>query len=138
MDVLTVPSPTRAGRGTDVAGRIRRGGQKAKQLFIEFEAPFSGLVPEARDYKVRIQARVGHRKGWRSLLTFTLRTTNIVYPDRYTVYSNAPLELTKEDRKKADAALLDLLEGQEKGPSAKREVKRRDSSNDEDNADPDL
>ncbi|MGW2557648.1 hypothetical protein ACWCXB_00095 [Streptomyces sp. NPDC001514] len=109
-------------------------GREAQQLFIEFEAPFSGLVPDARwarDYKVRIQVRVGHRKGWRSLLTFTLRTTNIVHPDRYTVCNNALLELTKEDEKKADAALLELLEGQEKGASAEGETKRRDSSNDE-------
>ncbi|MEV6654520.1 hypothetical protein [Streptomyces sp. NPDC051219] len=108
-------------------------GRQAQQLFIEFEAPFSGLVPKAGDYKVRIQVRVGHRKGWRSLLTFTLRTNNIIHPDRYTVCNNAPLELTKEDRRKADAALLELLEGQEKGASAKGETKRRASSNDEGN-----
>lgn len=113
-------------------------GREAQQLFIEFEAPFSGLVPEARDYKVRIQVRVGHRKGWRSLLTFTLRTTNIIYPDRYTVYNNVPVELTKDDQRKADAALLELLEGHEKGSSAKGETKRRDSSNDEGNAGTDL
>ncbi|MFI6356532.1 hypothetical protein ACIBJF_28595 [Streptomyces sp. NPDC050743] len=71
----------------------------AQQLFIEFEAPFSGFMPEARDYKVQLQARVGHRKGWRRLLTFTLRAANIIDPDRYTVYNNAPIELTKEDQK---------------------------------------
>lgn len=142
LPLLWTSSPSRLQPGPDEEPTLPAGfvvgGREAKQLFIEFEAPFTGLVPEARDYKVRIQARVGHRKGWRSLLTFTLRTTNIIYPDRYTVYNNAPLELTREDRKKADAALLDLLEGQEKGPSANREVKRRDSSNDEGNADPDL
>ncbi|WP_405650103.1 hypothetical protein OG581_02805 [Streptomyces sp. NBC_01386] len=115
-------------------GNLRKPcGREARKLFIEFEAPFTGLVPEARDYKVRIQVRVGHRKGWRSLLTFTLKTTNIIHPDQYTVYNNAPLELTKEDQKKADAALLELLEGQEKGASAKGEAKRRDSSDDEGN-----
>ncbi|MHA5049403.1 hypothetical protein, partial [Streptomyces sp. SD15] len=70
---------------------------------------------------------------WRSLLTFTLRTNNIIHPDRYTVCRNAPLELTKEDQQKADAALLELLEGPEKGASAKSETKRRDSSSDEGN-----
>lgn len=142
LPLLWTSSPSRLQPGPDEEPTLPAGfvvgGREAKQLFIEFEAPFTGLVPEARDYKVRIQARVGHRKGWRSLLTFTLRTTNIIYPDRYTVYNNAPLELTREDRKKADAALLDLLEGQEKGPSAKGEGKRRDSPNDEGNADPDL
>lgn len=105
-------------------------GREAQQLLVEFEAPFSGFVPEPRDYKVQLQAKVGHRKGWRSLVTFTLRAANIIDPDRYTVYSNAPLELTKEDRQKADAALLELLDGQE-GLSAPRERKRRDSLNDE-------
>ncbi|MHA5055028.1 hypothetical protein, partial [Streptomyces sp. SD15] len=75
---------------------------------------------------------------WRSLLTFTLRTNNIIHPDRYTVCRNAPLELTKEDQQKADAAIRELLEGQEKGAFAKSETKRRDSSNDEVNADTDL
>lgn len=105
-------------------------GREAKQLLIEFEAPFSGFVAEPRDYKVQLQVRVGHRKGWRSLLTFTLRAANIIDPDRYTVYSNAPLELTKADRQKADAALLELLDKQE-DLSAPGERKRRDSSNDE-------
>lgn len=141
LPLLWTSSPSRLQPGPDEEPKLPAGfvvgGREAKQLFIEFEAPFTGLVPEARDYKVRIQARVGHRKGWRSLLTFTLRTTNIIFPDRYTVYNNAPLELTKEDRKKADAAILDLLKGQEKGPSAQGEVKRRDSPNDEDKTDPD-
>lgn len=141
LPLLWTSSPSRLQPGPDEEPKLPAGfvvgGREAKQLFIEFEAPFTGLVPEARDYKVRIQARVGHRKGWRSLLTFTLRTTNIIFPDRYTVYNNAPLELTKEDRKKADAALLDLLEGQEKGPSAQGEVKRRDSPSDEGKTDPD-
>ncbi|MEU2491035.1 hypothetical protein [Streptomyces sp. NPDC007883] len=141
LPLLWTSSPSRLQPGPDEEPKLPAGfvvgGREAKQLFIEFEAPFTGLVPEARDYKVRIQARVGHRKGWRSLLTFTLRTTNIIYPDRYTVYNNAPLELTREDRKKADAAILDLLEGQEKGLSAKDESERRDKPNDEGNADPD-
>ncbi len=75
-------------------------GRETQQLFIEFEAPFSGFVPEARDYKAQIQVRVGHRKGWRPLLTFTLRAANIIDPNHYTVYNNAPVELTKEDQKR--------------------------------------
>ncbi|MEV6654507.1 hypothetical protein [Streptomyces sp. NPDC051219] len=142
LPLLWTSSPSRLQPGPDEEPELPTGfvvaGRQAQQLFIEFEAPFSGLVPKARDYKVRIQVRVGHRKGWRSLLTFTLRTNNIIHPDRYTVCNNAPLELTKEDRRKADAALLELLEGQEKGASAKGETKRRASSNDEGNADTDL
>ncbi|MFE5028645.1 hypothetical protein ACFRAO_36470 [Streptomyces sp. NPDC056656] len=142
LPLLWTSSPSRLQPGPDEEQELPAGfvvaGRQAQQLFIEFEAPFSGLVPEARDYKVRIQVRVGHRRGWRSLLTFTLRTTNIIYPDRYAVYINAPLELTKEGQEKADAALLEFLEGQEKGPSTKDETKRRDSSNDEGNAGTDV
>ncbi len=135
LPLLWTSSPSRLQPGPDEESKLPAGfvvaGRAAQQLFIEFEAPFSGFVPEARDYKVRINVKVGHRKGWRSLLTFTLRTTNIIYPDRYTVYANAPIELTKEDKKKADAALVELLEEQEEGPSDKGETKRRHSSNDE-------
>ncbi|MFF4347040.1 hypothetical protein [Streptomyces sp. NPDC001530] len=142
LPLLWTASPSRLQPGPDEEPELPAGfivaGREAQRLFIEFEAPFPGFVPEARDYKVRIQVRVGHRKGWRSLLTFTLRTTNIIHPDRYTVCHNAPLELTKEDEKKADAALLELLEGQEKSASAKSATKRRDSWNDEGNADTDL
>ncbi|MFD3480573.1 hypothetical protein [Streptomyces sp. NPDC058695] len=137
LPLLWTSSASRLQPGPDEESELPTGfvvaGREARKLFIEFEAPFSGVVPEARDYKVRIQVRVGHRKGWRSLLTFTLRTTNIVHPDQYTVYHNAPLELTKEDQEKADAALLELLEGQENDASAKGEAKRRDSSDDEGN-----
>ncbi|WP_426570232.1 hypothetical protein [Streptomyces canus] len=139
LPLLWTSSPSRLQPGPGEEPELPAGfvvaGREAQQRFIEFEAPFSGLVPEARDYKVRIQVRVGHCRGWRSLLTFTLRTTNIIHPDQYAVCNNAPLELTKEDERKADAALLELLEGQEKGASAKRETKRRDSWNDEGNTD---
>ncbi|MER5185543.1 hypothetical protein ABT009_46025 [Streptomyces sp. NPDC002896] len=142
LPLLWTASPSRLQPGPDEEPELPAGfivaGREAQQCFIEFEAPFSGLVPEARDYKLRIQVRVGHRKGWRSLLTFTLRTTNIIHPDQYTVCKNAPIELTKEDCKKADAALLELLEGHEKGASANGKTKRRDSWNDEGNADTDL
>ncbi|MEU6094346.1 hypothetical protein [Streptomyces sp. NPDC047079] len=109
-------------------------GRQAQQLFLEFEAPFPGFLPEARDYTVQIQVGVGHRKGWRPLLTFPLRATNIVHPDRCTVYNNGLLELTKEDRQKADAALLEFLHEQDKDDSAQGETRRRDSSNDEGSA----
>ncbi|MGW7527274.1 hypothetical protein [Streptomyces sp. NPDC054783] len=110
LPLLWVSSPSRLQPGPDEDAKLPAGfvvpGREAQQLFIEFEAPFSGFLPEARDYKVQLQARVGHRKGWRRLLTFTLRAANIIDPDRYTVYNNAPVELTKEDQKRADAALL--------------------------------
>ncbi|WP_317440898.1 hypothetical protein [Streptomyces collinus] len=121
LPLLWVSSPSRLQPGPDEEAKLPAGfvvgGREAQQLFLEFEAPFSGFLPEARDYKAQIQVRVGHRKGWRPLLTFTLRAANILDPERYTVYNNAPVELTKQDQKRADAALLELLD-QEKGESA--------------------
>ncbi|MFD8722150.1 hypothetical protein ACFV2H_30215 [Streptomyces sp. NPDC059629] len=134
LPLLWVSSPSRLQPGPDEEAKLPAGfvvaGREARQLFIEFEAPFSGFLPEARDYRVQVQARVGHRKGWRPLLTFTLRAASIVDPDRYTVYNNAPIELTKEDRKRADAALLELLheQGDASPPSGRNQ---RDSSDDD-------
>ncbi|MFC9075747.1 hypothetical protein ACFTY7_01580 [Streptomyces sp. NPDC057062] len=136
LPLLWISSPSRLQPGPEDEPTFPAGfavaGREAQQLFIEFEAPFSGFIAEPRDYKVQIQVRVGHRKGWRTLLTFPLRAANIIDPDRYTVYSNAPLELTKEDRQKADAALLELLDEQE-DPSSPGERKQRGSLNDEGN-----
>ncbi|MFD8193881.1 hypothetical protein [Streptomyces wuyuanensis] len=137
LPLLWVSSPSRLQPGPDEDAKLPAGfvvpGREAQQLFIEFEAPFSGFMPEARDFKVQLQVRVGHRKGWRRLLTFTLRAANITDPDRYTVYNNAPVELTKEDQKRADAALLELLgeQGEDLAPGGRRQ---RRSSNDDGDA----
>ncbi|GAA4657305.1 hypothetical protein GCM10023347_04950 [Streptomyces chumphonensis] len=80
-------------------------GREAEQIFIEFGAPFPGFVPEARDYRIRIEARLGHRKDWTSVLTFTWRAAHMWAPTSYIAYSNSPQDLTREDVEKADAAL---------------------------------
>lgn len=135
LPLLWKSSPSRLEPGPDEEPKLPAGfvvaGREAQQLFIEFEAPFSGFLPDSRDYRVEIRVRVGHRKGWHRLLTFTLRTNNIVHPDRYTVCNNAPVELTKEDQRKAEAALLELLDGQGQDASTQGESKQRDSSSDE-------
>ncbi|MEV6112598.1 hypothetical protein AB0L59_08715 [Streptomyces sp. NPDC052109] len=133
LPLLWMSSPSRLRPGLDEEPKLPAGfavaGREAQQLFMEFEAPFAGFVLEPRDYRVQMQVRVGHRKGWRPLLTFTLRAANIIDRDRYTVYSNAPVELTREDRQKADAALRELLDEQENLP-ALGEGKRWDPSDD--------
>lgn len=138
LPLLWMSSPSRLQPGPEDETKLPAGfavaGREAQQLIVEFEAPFSGFVPEPRDYKVHLEARVGHRRGWRILLTFTLRAANIVDPDRYTVYSNATLELTKEDKKKADAAILELLDDQDghsaRGDREQRDFRGRDGDND--------
>ncbi|MFD5794209.1 hypothetical protein ACFWIO_11840 [Streptomyces diastatochromogenes] len=131
LPLLWMSSPSRLRPGLEEEPKLPAGfavaGREAQQLFIEFEAPFAGFVAEPRDYKVQIQARVGHRKGWRPLLTFTLRAANIIDPARYTVYSNAPVELTKEDREKVDAALMELLDDHQDAPASGERKHRRSS-----------
>lgn len=94
--------------GTDQAsmpGVFAVEGRKAEQRFIEFGAPFPGFVPQARDYVVSLEAKLGHRKEWRPLLTFTLRLAHMTSPGQYITYSNSARDLTKKDREAADAAL---------------------------------
>ncbi|MFI8242666.1 hypothetical protein ACIF83_36390 [Streptomyces sp. NPDC085866] len=142
LPLLWRSSPSRLEPGPGEELKLPAGfavaGREARQLFVEFEAPFSGFVAEPRNYKVQLRARVGHRKGWRPVLTFTLRAANIIYPNQYTVYSNAPLELTKEDQQKADAALLALLDEQEKDTPVQGDTAQRHSSDDEGDAGTEL
>lgn len=131
LPLLWTSSPSRLQPGPDEEPALPAGfvvgGREAQQLFIEFEAPFSGFIPEARDYKVRILVWVGHRK---------VALTSDVHLEDHQHHSSRPVRRlqqrpsrTNEGRpEKADAALLELLEGQDKG-----ETKRRDSSDDEGN-----
>ncbi|MGW5653279.1 hypothetical protein [Streptomyces humi] len=138
LPLLWVSSPSRLQPGPDEEAKPPAGfvvpGREALQLFIEFQAPFSAFLPEARDYKAQLQVRVGHRKGWRRLLTFSLRAANIIDPGRYTVYDNAPVELTKEDQRRADAALLELLDdhGEDSSPDGRRQGDPPDDEGDAD------
>ena len=95
------------------------GGRKADQVFIEFGAPFPGFVPEARDYRAVIEVRLGQRRlldrvlrrhqVWQPLLVFTIRAGHIISPGSYIAYSNRPGDRSKDDLRKAEAALGALL-----------------------------
>ena len=85
-------------------------GRAAERIFVEFGGPFPGLVLAARDYRIVIEVRVGHKKGWQTLLDFTLRAAHISFPDEYIAYSNSPFDLSDDDRAKANVALSGLME----------------------------
>jgi hypothetical protein len=85
-------------------------GRAAEQHFIEFGGPFPGFQLEAKDYRVRIEGLLGHKKGWRPLLEFTLRAGHITYPDSYITYGNSPRDVTPEDIAKATAALAAVMQ----------------------------
>jgi hypothetical protein len=80
-------------------------GRDAQQVFIEFGAPIPGFTPEDRNYSVQVEARLGHRKGWRPVLTFTWRAGRISTPALYIPYSNAPHDVTRDEVRQANAAL---------------------------------
>jgi hypothetical protein len=77
-------------------------------MFAEFGAPSLGFVLEARDYLVRIDAKLGHKKEWQSLLTFPLQAGQIVNPGSFITYENTPGNLSEEQRQKAEIALNQL------------------------------
>jgi hypothetical protein len=79
--------------------------RSAPQMFIEFGVVFPGVFPKARDYQVRIEVKLGHRRKWRHLLTFPLQAAHITSPDRYITYSNSPHDLSSEVVAEAEAAM---------------------------------
>lgn len=56
-----------------------------------------------------MEVELGHRQGWRELLTFTLRATRITTPGQYRAYNNSPRDMTDEDHAKATAALQSVI-----------------------------
>jgi hypothetical protein len=86
-------------------------GRTAQQMFIEFGAPFPDVIPLARDYEVRIEVKVGHRKNWKQLITFRFRGAHITHPDRYIAYSNSRHDLTEETVRESETALQKLIAG---------------------------
>jgi len=80
-------------------------GRSTLQMFVEFGIVFPGVWPRARDYQVRIEVKLGHRRKWRHLLTFPLRAAHITSPDRYITYSNSAHDLTEEVIAEAKAAM---------------------------------
>lgn len=84
-------------------------GRSAPQYFLEFGHPLPGYKLEPRDYKVRIEVKLGDRLRWKRLLRFTLRASNISSPDQYITYSNAPQKLTRQEASAANALIKDLL-----------------------------
>ncbi|QEU94501.1 hypothetical protein [Streptomyces kanamyceticus] len=105
-------------------------GRTAEQLFIEFGAPFPAFVPEARDYKVVVEAKLGYRKlrhrtlgrrgDWQALVVFPLRVGHIAHPSSYIAYSNSPHDMTEDDRREAEVALSDLRAKFKGGAAARR------------------
>ncbi|MEU8750749.1 hypothetical protein AB0C88_09715 [Streptomyces chartreusis] len=66
-------------------------GRAAEQLFIEFgTSKPRHFVPDARPYRVTIEALVGHKEGWRLIVAFTWHADRLVNPGSYIAYRNLP------------------------------------------------
>jgi hypothetical protein len=77
--------------GTDLPAVFSIPSRTAQQKFIEFGGPFDGGVP-ARDCRVQIDVKLGHRSGWEHLITFTFWATRMEHPHAYIAYHNSPGE----------------------------------------------
>jgi hypothetical protein len=85
-------------------------GRTVTQRFIEFAGPFPGIVLESREYRVRIEAKVGHQKNWVSVVVFNLRAQNMLHPESYISYSNDPGFHTADELAEGKANGKKLLE----------------------------
>jgi hypothetical protein len=85
-------------------------GRSAEQHFIEFGGLFPGFVLAANDCRVEITTKLGHRKKWKPLLSFTLRASRISFPDEYIVYRNLLYDQTEDDKAKLSKAFVRLSE----------------------------
>ena len=83
-------------------------GRTAYQIFVEFGvrptlaieigAPQLEFLLNAKDYQVRLEAKLGHRKKWRHILIFTLHAASIADPENYVTYENAPFNASEGER----------------------------------------
>jgi hypothetical protein len=85
-------------------------GRTAQRHFIEFADPFSGFSVDRTDYRVRVEAELGHKRGWTTIVEFTLRAGVIVHPANYVTYSNSPRNRTADEVATSAAAMRDLMQ----------------------------
>ncbi|MGW1341875.1 hypothetical protein ACWCOV_12575 [Kribbella sp. NPDC002412] len=85
-------------------------GRTVVQKYIEFGGPFPGLALEPREYFVRVEAKLAHKKDWVSVAAFPLRAQNITSGTTYIAHSNDSGYLSANDLANAKAAGLALLE----------------------------
>lgn len=90
-------------------------GRTTNQTFQEFGAPSPGFILGAKDYRVRLEAKLGHRKKWRRTLDFTLRAWRIGDPDHFITYENTPDVISEDKRREVQLGLEDAQTGAKQG-----------------------
>lgn len=80
-------------------------GGTACQIFAEFKAASLGFALKAHDYRVAVEAKLGHKEDWDTLLQFTLHVGRITEPEYYITYENMPDGLSEEQRRDVQLGL---------------------------------
>lgn len=81
-------------------------GRSAFQSFQEFEVvPSPGFILSAKDYRLRLEAKLGHKEDWCCILVFTLRAWRILDPGHFITYENTPGSLSEKEREDVQIGL---------------------------------
>lgn len=83
-------------------------GRTASQTFQEFGASgvsSPGFILGAKDYRVRLEAKLGHKDDWHPILTFTLQAWRISAPENFITYDNTPGSISEDDRQEVQLGL---------------------------------
>lgn len=70
-------------------------GRSAIQVFAEFGGPFAE-DDLGREFTVRLECKLGHRRNWVSVMDFEWRAANVKHPKQFIPYSNAVLPATSD------------------------------------------
>jgi len=80
-------------------------GGATHRIFAEFGAPALQFRLKACDYPIAVEAKLGHKEDWHTILQFGLRAGRIVEPDHYITYENSPDGLSEEQRRDVQIGL---------------------------------
>jgi len=98
----------RVNEDTELPAGFSVPGRTARQVFIEFSGVFPNSAPQPRNYVVSVEVKLGHRKSWRNLISFSFHADHVSEPVNYVAYSNEPTAVSEQDRQTAAAALQGL------------------------------
>lgn len=108
--------------GHDFPAVFSVSGRSAFQSFQEFDVvPSLGFILSAKDYRVRLEAKLGHKKDWCCILVFTLRAWRIGDPGHFITYENTSGSLSEKEREEIqldlEFAQLGTRQGKPSGSS---------------------
>jgi hypothetical protein len=99
-----------AGEETYLPAGFSVPGRTAEQVFVELDGRFPNAAPEPRIYAAAIEAKLGHRKRWQSLVSFNLHIDHLTEPSKYVAYSNVPAVVSEEEKQEAKSKLQALTQ----------------------------